>query len=72
MPLFIEDEPSFSHRGLMIDTARHYLSIDSIKRNILAMRIAKMNVLHIHFTDSDSFPLEIPGFPEVSEFGAFN
>lgn len=72
MRLRIEDAPSFVHRGLMLDTARHYLPVESIKRNIQAMRVAKMNVLHIHFTDSDSFPLEIGGRPEVSLYGAFS
>lgn len=30
------------------------------------MRIVKLNVMQIHFTDSESFPIEIPSIPELS------
>lgn len=44
----------------MIDTSRHFATISELKKNILAMNLVKLNVLHIHFTDSDSFPVYIP------------
>jgi len=30
-----------------------------------------MNVLHLHFTDSDSFPIYMPSQPGMSQYGAF-
>jgi hypothetical protein len=30
----IEDYPRFAWRGLLLDVARHYLSVDVVKRNI--------------------------------------
>ena len=32
----------------------------------------QLNTLHWHATDSQSFPLEIPGFTELSEKGAYS
>jgi len=50
----------------MLDTTRHFLTVDKILDQINAMRINKLNILHIHFTDSESFPVFIPDIPELS------
>lgn len=55
----IIDIPVYLHRGLLIDTARNYLPIKTIKRQLDAMAHSKMNVLHWHATDSQSFPLQL-------------
>ena len=54
----------------MIDTSRHYLSVDTIKHTIDGLLFNKMSVLHWHIIDSDSFPLEVPKRPELSDYGA--
>ncbi|GIQ86874.1 beta-hexosaminidase, partial [Kipferlia bialata] len=48
----VTDAPRFPWRGLMVDTARHFLSISAMKRQIDAVAIAKMNVLHVHLVDA--------------------
>jgi hexosaminidase len=53
----------------MIDSSRHFLPVDTIKRTIDALMFNKMNVLHWHIIDQDSFPLQVPIVPELSEFG---
>ncbi len=50
----------------MIDSSRHFLSVVAIKRTIDALMFHKMNVLHWHIIDEDSFPMEIPAVPELS------
>lgn len=36
----------------MLDVARHFLPVSKILRTIDAMESAKLNVLHLHLTDS--------------------
>lgn len=67
----LDDKPVYRHRGLLLDSARNYLSIKTIKKNIDAMAASKMNVLHWHITDSQSFPLEIPSLPNMTKYGAY-
>jgi hexosaminidase len=54
----------------MIDTSRHFLKVAAIKRAIDAMMYSKLNVLHWHITDQDSFPLFVPNVPELSQAGS--
>ncbi|EOD04016.1 hypothetical protein EMIHUDRAFT_77540, partial [Emiliania huxleyi CCMP1516] len=44
-------------RGLMLDSARHYLPVEAITAMLDAMSFNKLNVLHWHISDSQSFPL---------------
>ncbi|XP_044975043.1 beta-hexosaminidase 3-like [Hordeum vulgare subsp. vulgare] len=70
-PWTIVDKPRFPYRGLLIDTARHYLPVPVIKSVIDSMAYSKLNVLHWHIVDEQSFPLEIPSYPKLSN-GAYS
>ncbi|KAI2514346.1 N-acetyl-beta-D-galactosaminidase [Fragilaria crotonensis] len=70
-PQYIEDAPSYPYRGLLIDTARHYLPMELLLTNLDAMAINKLNVLHWHMTDSQSWPYQSQQYPELSDKGAF-
>lgn len=63
----ISDRPIYAYRGFMLDTARHYFPISTIKRQIDAMGHSKLNVFHWHATDSHSFPLDLPSAPQMSK-----
>ncbi|XKL63937.1 hypothetical protein PGB90_006301 [Kerria lacca] len=68
----IIDKPVYPHRGLLIDTSRHFLHLDTIKRTLDGMGHSKLNVLHWHATDSHSFPLKLPRIPELAKYGAYS
>lgn len=55
----------------MIDSARHYLTPTIIRKVIDGMASSKMNVLHWHLVDGDSFPLYLESAPELAEYGAY-
>ncbi|OLL21637.1 Beta-hexosaminidase [Neolecta irregularis DAH-3] len=64
-PVSITDTPRFLHRGINLDLSRNWFSKEDILRTIDAMAFNKMNRLHLHITDAQSWPLEIPAFPEL-------
>ena len=66
------DSPAFPVRGLMIDSARNFLSVSDIKRTIDAMSGSKLNTLHWHITDSQSFPVVIESLPNMHTYGAYS
>jgi hexosaminidase len=67
----IRDFPRFSWRGMHLDVARHYISMDVIKRYIDHLAFYKMNVLHLHLTDDQAWRLEIKKYPKLTEIGAW-
>lgn len=67
----IEDGPYFPHRGVMLDTARNFVPVTKIKELINSLSFGKMNVLHWHITDSQSYPLVLPSLPGFAAFGAY-
>eukprot|EP00041_Stephanoeca_diplocostata_P032317 m.1032949 g.1032949 ORF g.1032949 m.1032949 type:complete len:1186 (+) comp24129_c0_seq8:123-3680(+) len=71
-PLDIHDRPRFAWRGVMLDTANHYVPVPTILETIDAMAGNKMNVLHWHMVDSYSFPYESVTYPELSGHGAWH
>lgn len=66
----IEDKPDFAWRGLLIDVARHYIPLPVLYRNIDAMAMAKMNVLHLHLTEDQGFRIESKKYPALHEKGS--
>ncbi|PNP42958.1 hypothetical protein TGAMA5MH_05706 [Trichoderma gamsii] len=72
VPVSIQDAPNYPHRGVMLDLARTYQTVTDIKRTIDAMSWNKLNRLHLHITDSQSWPLVIPSLPKLSQEGAYH
>ncbi|NYD66777.1 family 20 glycosylhydrolase [Agromyces atrinae] len=66
----IEDEPRFAYRGVMLDVARHFFSVDDVTRYIEAIALLKFNHLHLHLTDDQGWRLEIDSRPELTRRGS--
>ncbi|KAK2823842.1 hypothetical protein FQN49_007564 [Arthroderma sp. PD_2] len=71
-PVSISDSPKWQHRGLNLDISRNVFRPQEVKRTIDAMASAKLNRLHIHAADSQSWPLEIPSIPELAVQAAYH
>jgi hexosaminidase len=65
--MVIDDAPRFVWRGLMIDVARHFMSLPTLKRQIGAMELVKLNVLHLHLSDNEGFRVESRLYPKLHE-----
>lgn len=66
----IADEPLLTHRGYMLDIARHHFGIPEVKRILDLMAFYKMNRLHWHLTDDQGWRIEIPEYPKLTEVGS--
>lgn len=66
----ISDTPRYPWRGLMIDVARHFIPMEVLKRNIDAMELVKLNVLHLHLSDNEGFRVESHLFPKLQGEGS--
>jgi hexosaminidase len=66
----IHDKPRFPWRGLMIDSARHFMPIQVLQRNIDGMEAVKMNVFHWHLSENQGFRVESKKFPKLHEMGS--
>nr|WP_246130429.1 family 20 glycosylhydrolase [Nitrospirillum amazonense] len=67
----IRDWPRFPWRGMMLDVARHFQPLDSVKALIDQMAAHKLNRLHLHLTDDQGWRLEIKHYPELTKVGAW-
>lgn len=68
----MRDEPRFAWRGLMIDVSRHFMPLPVVERQLDAMEELKLNVLHLHLSDAESFAVESKTFPLLHLKGAAN
>jgi hexosaminidase len=67
--LDVEDRPRFAWRGLMLDVARSFFTVEEIK-NLLDLAAAiKLNRLHLHLSDDQGWRIMIESWPNLALFG---
>ncbi|MEJ1156164.1 family 20 glycosylhydrolase [Microbacterium marmarense] len=64
--VLIEDSPRFAYRGVMLDVARHFHSVETVKAYIDRAVSLKFNVLHLHLTDDQGWRIELHSRPELT------
>jgi hexosaminidase len=67
----IVDAPAFGYRGMHLDVARNFHSVEAVKRLLDAMAFYKLNRLHLHLTEDEGWRIEIEELPELTEIGGF-
>lgn len=65
----ITDNPNFGYRGAMLDVARHFFSVEDVKKYIDLLAYYKINMLHLHLTDDQGWRIEIKSWPKLTEIG---
>ena len=68
----LKDSPTYPYRGVLLDTGRNFYSVPSIKRIIDGLSYNKLNVLHWHMNEQQSFPFVSERVPNLTRFGAYN
>lgn len=71
-PVEINDAPRWPHRGVLIDTGRHFYPVEFLKHIIEGMAMDKLSVLHWHITEILSFPLVVESVPELAGVSSFS
>lgn len=66
----VKDRPRFPWRGLMLDSSRHFMPLDTVKRTLDGMAAVKLNVFHWHLTDDQGFRVESRRYPELHRMGS--
>ena len=68
---YVEDEPEYSWRGMMLDVSRYFYEVSYVKQLVDMMAMYKMNVLHLHLIDDAGWRIEIKKSPKLTSVGGF-
>ncbi|MBF1076787.1 MAG: beta-N-acetylhexosaminidase, partial [Prevotellaceae bacterium] len=68
--LTITDGPRFAYRGFMLDVARHFFTVDEIKRMLDLMAVYKLNKFHFHLTEDQGWRWEVKKYPRLTSVGS--
>ena len=66
----IQDQPRFEYRGAMLDCARHYFPMETLKRYVDVMALHGCNQLHWHLTEDQGWRFEVKALPELAKKGS--
>ena len=69
-PVTITDAPRFAYRGMMLDVARHFQSVDFVKKYIDLLALHNINRFHWHLTEDQGWRIEIDAYPKLTEIGS--
>lgn len=67
----ITDAPRFTWRGFMLDSSRHFQTVEEIKRYLDLLAMYKFNVFQWHLTDDHGWRFESKKYPLLTQVGAW-
>lgn len=68
--VYIDDEPMYNMRSILLDESRYFFGMDVVKNLLDMMAYHKLNTLHWHLTDNEGWRVEIKKYPLLTEKGA--
>ena len=66
----VYDFPRFAYRGLLLDSCRHFFTLEEVKRVLDMMAVHKLNRFHWHLTEDQGWRIEIKKYPRLTEIGS--
>jgi hexosaminidase len=66
----VRDAPRFAWRGLLLDTARHFMPEEFLRKLIDVMAMYKLNTLQLHLTDDQGWRIETKRYPRLTAIGS--
>lgn len=66
----ITDEPRFTYRGYMLDVARTFFDVETVKQVIDRITPYKITHMHLHLSDDQGWRIEIRSWPKLTEAGS--
>lgn len=69
--LSVEDHPQYAWRGLNFDVVRHWFDVVEVRRVIDLLAVHRLNVLHLHLTDTQGWRFDVPGYPQIASTDRF-
>jgi hexosaminidase len=66
----IYDYPRFEWRGMHLDVARYFFSVEEVLRFIDQIALHRLNILHLHLTEDQGWRIEIKKYPKLTELGS--
>ena len=67
--MVVDDEPRSPYRGMLIDVARQFHTLDTLEQAIELARLYKVRYLQMHLTDDSSFTFESKRYPALATPG---
>lgn len=68
-PVTVQDQPRYPYRGMMLDPARNFITVEGVKQTIDMLAGLKANRLHMHLSDDQGWRIEITGWPLLTQIG---
>lgn len=65
----IVDYPRFTHRGAMLDVARHFFTVTQVERYIDEISLYKIDYLHLHLSDDQGWRIAVNSWPNLAVYG---
>ncbi|MES2777349.1 MAG: beta-N-acetylhexosaminidase [Bacteroidota bacterium] len=68
--MVVTDSARFEYRGMHLDVARHFFTVETVKKYIDLLASYKLNTFHWHLTDDQGWRIEIKKYPLLTQVGA--